>query len=95
MGQGRRLAQGRGGDQQAPETPRPFGHGEVTGMVAKGAQGSGQGGVAGVAVAALQFREQGAAPFDATQKGREGGRHGRSFVQMTLHQGTGGFVAAS
>ena len=64
-------------------------------MVAEGAQGGGQGGVADIAIAALEFREQGAAAFDATQEGREGGRHGRGFVQVTVHQGTGGFVAAS
>jgi hypothetical protein len=64
-------------------------------MVAESAQGRGQGGVAGIAIAALEFREQGTAAFYATQEGREGGWHGRSFVQVTLHQGTGGFVAAS
>jgi hypothetical protein len=49
-------------------------------MISEGAQGGGQGGVAGIPVAALEFRKQGAATFDAAQEGGKGGRGGRSVV---------------
>ena len=89
-----RLTQLRRGRQQGPEARWPVGHGDAGRMLAERAHRRRQRGVAGRAVAALEFAEQSAAAFDATQKGRKRGRRGGGIVQGVGHRGTGGVLAA-
>ena len=80
--------QRRRGGQQRPEAHRPVRHRQRRRVATERSQGSGQGDIAAVRIAALEFGEHGAATLAATQEGGQGGG-GRADGVLGSHHGTG------